>query len=39
MANLMVALPPVRPSDCRVVLCKAALPVTSSRMYTQTGLA
>lgn len=24
----MVALPPVRPSDCRVVLCKAALPVT-----------
>lgn len=24
----MMALPPVRPSDCSVVLCKAALPVT-----------
>lgn len=27
-AHLMMALPPVRPSDCSVVLCKAALPVT-----------
>lgn len=26
--HLMMALPPVRPSDCSVVLCKAALPVT-----------
>ena len=26
--HLMIALPPVRPSDCSVVLCKAALPVT-----------
>lgn len=24
----MLALPPVRPSDCSVVLCKAALPLT-----------
>lgn len=39
MANLMMALPPVRPRDSSVVLCKAALPVTSSLMYTQTGLA
>ena len=26
--HLMMALPPVRPSDCSVVLCKAAPPVT-----------
>lgn len=38
-SHLMMALPPVRPSDCSVVLCKAALPVTSSLMYTHIGLA